>query len=149
MAHRGDRDELRDLVRGRLPEGEAAALAARIAADRQFAAEHRLVAALAEADPAGSPFPGDFGWGRLSWAIQRLERPPLWRRRIAVWQVAAAAALCVAAHQTTMILAPWIFGRGGDARYVVATGDAGGTAAGAPNAPLMRDEIRPPPRGDK
>lgn len=135
MANTGDRDALHELVRGRLSEEEAAALTARIAADRQLAAEHRLVAALGEGGDE-HPFPGELGWARLSRAIGREARPPLWRRPVPLWQAAAAVALFVGAYQLTATLAPTLLGGADDVRYVTATG-ADGPAAEGPSARVM------------
>lgn len=131
MADLGDRDELQEFVRGRLSEAEAAALKARIAADPRLAAEHRLVAALGEAGHDEQPFPGEFGWARLAREIERETRPPIWRRPVPLWQVAAAAVLFVGAYHLTATLAPTLLGGAGDARYVTATGADGPAAFGA------------------
>ena len=124
MADREDDDPLQAFVRGRLPDAEAERLGSDLAWDPHLAAEHRLVEALNHVDPAPHPFPGAFGWARLSRAIDEerpaQERPKaLWRRQVPVWQAAACILVVVLALP---VGSQWLTNTPDSARFVPATG---------------------------
>jgi anti-sigma factor RsiW len=132
-----ERDSLSDetliaYVRGRLPDADAARIAAEATRQPGLAAELALVrglvgAADAEAD---SPVPGELGWARLSRALDAEPARPARRVGSRLWPLAAAAAAAVLVWQVVAV--PIISGpRGGDARYapVSEQAAAGSTAS--------------------
>lgn len=128
MADKDDSAALHDLLHGRLSETEAARLNEAIRSDPALKAEYRLVAALNETDTAPHPFPGEFGWARLSKAIDS-EAPKrrVWHRSVSVWQ--AAACLVVAIFAWQVAIAPQLIEQSGDVpRYVTVTGQTGADA---------------------
>jgi hypothetical protein len=90
-------------VRGRLPEDEAARVAAAAAAEPALAAEIALVRGIARAEAAAAAehAPGELGWARLARALDR-EAPPKPARR-PVWQFGAAAAAAVLVWQVAAV----------------------------------------------
>lgn len=130
MAQTDESAALQDLVRGRLSQEEATRLNRAINADPALEAEHRLVAALNETDLASHAFPGEFGWARLSRAIDRKPARRPWGQTVTLWQAAACIAVAVLVWQFTV--APRLLGDpAGPARYETATGTGGPVEAGA------------------
>ena len=105
-------------VRGRLPEADAAQIAAEAAQRPDLAAELALVRGLAAAADAeaDAPVPGELGWARLSRALDAEPARPARRVGPRLWPLAAAAAAAVLVWQVVAV--PIITGpRGGEPRY--------------------------------
>ena len=105
-------------VRGRLPEAEATWIATEATRRPDLAAEIALVRGLAGAADAeaDAPVPGEFGWARLSRALD--VEPARSVRRVGpqLWPLAAAAAAAVLIWQVVAV--PFISGPGSEeARY--------------------------------
>ena len=113
-------------VRGRLPEAEAARIAALAAERPALAAEIALARGIADdvdAEAAG-PGPGALGWARLARALDTEVHPARPPARRPSWQMAAAAAAAVLVWQVVAVpLLP-----GPEPRYLPASA---GSAAGA------------------
>jgi len=92
-------------IRGRLPEDEAARLAAEAAESPALAAEIALmrgIAAAVDADAAVAT-PGELGWARLSRAIDAEAARPAARVRRPLWPLAASAAAAVLVWQVVAV----------------------------------------------
>jgi anti-sigma factor RsiW len=104
-------------VRGRLPEADAARIAAEATRRSDLAAELALVRGLVGAADAevDAPVPGELGWARLSRALDADPAQPA-RVGSRLWPLAAAAAAAVLVWQVVAV--PFIAGPGGgEARY--------------------------------
>ncbi|WMS41939.1 hypothetical protein RDV64_17990 [Acuticoccus sp. MNP-M23] len=122
-----DSDPLQNLVRGRLSRDEAARLEAEIQGNPRMEADLRLVEALNQTDSAVHPFPGEFGWARLSNAIDRQKPRAFWQRNVSAWQVAALVAIAIGCWQ--LAVAPHLAGHTAPQGYITATGSQGTTSA--------------------
>ena len=121
-----EQDEARDealvsFVRGTLPSAEAARITAEAAERPGLAAEIavlRGIAAAVDAE-ASAPAPGEFGWARLSRALDaepRRHGPPIRR----LWPLAASAAAAILVWQVLAV--PFLAGPSGNARYCAGVG---------------------------
>jgi hypothetical protein len=120
------RDEaLVSFVRGTLPSAEAARITAEAAERPGLAAEIALLRGIAAAvdAEASTPAPGQFGWARLSRALDaepRRHRPPVRR----LWPFAASAAAAILIWQVLAV--PFLARPAGDARYSPVTEQSAG-----------------------
>ena len=114
-------------VRGKLPETEAARVAAEAARRPDLAAQIALIrgiTAAAAAEVTG-PAPGELGWARLSRAIDAEAVRPGFRLGRRLWPLAATAAAAILVWQVVAV--PLVFGPAEQPGYVpVSAPPAGG-----------------------
>ncbi|ADM10383.1 RNA polymerase sigma-70 factor [Parvularcula bermudensis HTCC2503] len=117
-------EELQAFAHGRLAGDQADTLRQRIEQDPELRAQVAMIRQLADDPMCDHPFPGEFGWARLTRAMdaedRRLHTVPVWQKPIPLWQAVAGVAAAFVLWQvgSTTMVGP------SEGRYQTASGDA-------------------------
>ena len=92
-----DSEELQAFIKGRLDSSRMEEIRLAIEASDVLRAEYLLQKQIAEKGTSQERFPGEFGWGRLSRAVEAdsIKKTSVWQTKLPLWKAAASTAAAI------------------------------------------------------